>query len=135
MREVENYLKGLRERARKIDPGVYSVSVAATERDHQKAVPVRYYCAIHSRSRTETDEIEFGPTVEAAVRETFESLERYERLRRAAKYCVVCAATGTETAAHVTTGQGMMCHAHAIEWLQSEKEASEESVGPCGVKS
>ncbi len=138
MREIEDYLKDLRERARKLDPGVYSVSVAATERDHQKALPVRYYCAIHSRSRTETDEIEFGPTVEEAVRETFESLERYERLRRAEKYCVVCDESGVERKGDIKTACGMMCHEHAIEWLQSEKEASEEhngELGPCGVKS
>jgi len=130
MKEIESYLKELRERARKLDPQVYSVSVAAT--------PVRYYCSIHSRSRTETSEIEFGATVEEAVRETFESLERYERLRRAEQYCVVCDENGVERKGDIKTACGMMCHEHAIEWLQSEKEASEEhngELGPCGVKS
>ncbi len=43
---------------------------------------------------------------------------------RAQTFCLVCAATGTETIGAVTTGDGMMCHAHAIAW-RSEKEASE----------
>lgn len=63
---------------------------------------------------------------EALLAEVAQVVER----REAAKRCIHCDAEGV-----VTTGDGMMCAEHAMQWLQSEKEEASEGVGPCGVKS
>ncbi len=77
----------------------------------------------------------YGDTPEASLVALCANLRDLRDARRVRTLCVVCAATGTETIGDVTTGEGMMCREHALEWLQSERQAADESVGPCGVKS
>ncbi len=76
----------------------------------------------------------YGDTPEASLDALCARLQELRDARRIRTLCVVCAATGTETVGDVTTGDGMMCREHAIEWLQSEKQESEEmscrDVGP-----
>jgi len=77
----------------------------------------------------------YGDTPEASLVALCANLRELRDARRVRTLCVVCAATGTETIGDVTTGEGMMCREHALEWLQSERQAADESVGTCGVKS
>ncbi|MCP4594058.1 MAG: hypothetical protein GY842_25270 [bacterium] len=77
----------------------------------------------------------YGDTPEASLVALCARLQELRDARRIRTLCVVCAATGTETVGDVTTGDGMMCREHALEWLQSERQAADQSVGPCEVKS
>lgn len=76
----------------------------------------------------------YGADPEEALGKLCVRLVELRDARRVRTLCVVCAATGTETVGDITTGDGMMCRKHAIEWLQSEKQESEElscrDVGP-----
>ena len=46
---------------------------------------------------------------------------------RVAKRCVVCRELGAELPGDVSTGDGLMCRAHALQWLQSESQSSAET--------
>jgi len=59
-----------------------------------------------------------------------ESVRAGAERRERAHLCIHCDAEGV-----VTTGDGMMCAEHAMQWLRSEALEADDAVGPCGVKS
>jgi len=122
-------------RVREVHPGTTSVSFGVRPKNAGSTYHV---------SATNEDDLGggivlgYGATPDEALAGLCNRLRELLEKERSEGMCSVCAEEGVERKGDIMTGCGMMCHEHAIEWLQSEKEASEEhngELGPCGVKS
>jgi len=133
MSECGDILDGALKRAKEIFPAVHSVSMGT------RRVSNDFYASItHDEKLGGGFIMGYGSTPEAAFQKACDHVRELLEKERAEGMCSVCAEEGIERKGDIMTGCGMMCHEHAIEWLQSEKEASEEhngELGPCGVKS
>ena len=133
---ADEILSAALERVREIYPPARSVGFYL---EPERTPDHRFHAVVHHDGDLGSGcVIGYGPTYEASLDDLLQTVGGLLEAQRAQTFCLVCAATGTETPGAVTTGDGMMCHEHAIAWLRSEKEASEEhngELGPCGVKS
>lgn len=131
---IETMMEAFR-RVSAVHPATTSVSFCV--RPHKEVN------AYHASATNEDDlgggiVLGYGATPDEALSGLCDRLREMLEKERAEGMCSVCAEEGVERKGDIMTGCGMMCHEHAIEWLQSEKEASEEhngELGPCGVKS
>ena len=79
--------------------------------------------------------IGYGATAAAAFDDLCGAVRTLIAKKQAKPQCVVCREQGVDRVGDVSTGEGLMCREHALEWLQSEQAVSEENVGPCGAQS
>jgi len=124
MSECGDILGGALKRAKEIFPAVSSVTMGT------RRATGDFYASVHHDAKLAGGLIvRHGSTPEAAFQNVCDHLRELLEKERAESMCSVCAEEGIERKGDIMTGCGMMCHEHAIEWLQSEKEASEEHNG------
>ncbi len=132
MSTMSDYLDDSLVRVREVYPPVRTLGMHRTS-DHPER---SYYVSAHHNEKLGGGMIlGYGSTPEEALTGLCETLRELLEKQRVGTLCVVCRELGNDVPGDLSTGDGMMCRKHAIEWLQSERQAADESVGPCGVKS
>ncbi len=133
MQSVDSAVTAAFERVSAVFPAARSVGISL---DPARDQAHRYHAVLHHDAQLSAGcVIGYGCSSAAALDDLCEQLVRLLAEERALTLCVTCAVACEETPGEVTTGDGMMCSEHAIEWLQSERQAADEGVGPCGQRS
>lgn len=129
--EVEQALRLALSAARAVDSSVCSLYAGVAHdlaHDHTHEVQVRAWVSYEEVRRDAT--FSQSGSLAEALEALLVKIGDAKQAREAESRCVQCGAAGV-----ATTGDGMMCAEHAIQWLRSEALEAADAVGPCGVKS